>query len=78
MSGCTADFREADVHDISGADDLLKSDKKPVSKVDEIVRLHTDLEKEKRYEKVLETFQAVGLRMRRRFMTVIRTSCPEA
>ena len=31
-------------------------------KVDEIVRLHTDLEKEKRYEKVLETFQAVGLK----------------
>ena len=30
--------------------------------MDEIVRLHTDLEKEKRYEKVLETFQAVGLK----------------
>lgn len=39
----------------------LNPTKKAGVQVDEIVRLHTDLEKEKRYEKVLETFQAVGL-----------------
>ena len=40
----------------------LNPTKKAGVQVDEIVRLHTDLEKEKRYEKVLETFQAVGLK----------------
>ena len=40
----------------------LNPTKKAGIQVDEIVRLHTDLEKEKRYEKVLETFQAVGLK----------------
>ena len=40
----------------------LNPTKKAGVQVDEIVRLHTELEKEKRYEKVLETFQAVGLK----------------
>ena len=40
----------------------LNPTKKAGIQVDEIVRLHTDFEKEERYEKVLETFQAVGLK----------------
>ena len=69
----------------------LNPTKKAGVQVDEIVRLHTDLEKEKRYEKVLETFQAVGLKdakkvydsyphqlsggMRQRVMIAMALSC---
>lgn len=40
----------------------LNPTKKAGPQVDEILKLHTTLEKTARYEKVLETFQAVGLK----------------